>query len=308
MVARQYVQSSSYTPLPFGLLSTLGPEIRSPADPHWQLGVTWEPLCGNGGTTYEECFVVSGSGLGPVESPAGKAATGALDRRGATPFTVTAEVDCSTPGFWTRAQQVVGDLLTQSEQWQVERAFWTGLAAGVPVVYPHLAANTELEDAHNIILQTAATEIVTGGGAGALDVVEALGRLEGAIANCYDGVPVIHAPRVLAAAFVSEGLITREGPRYRTASGSIVVFGAGYPGTSPDGVETAGVTWMYATGSMFVYRGRPVILPIRDSQDRTDNTVRAIAERTYVLGWDCCHYAVPVSIGGVVTGAAGSAT
>ena len=75
-----------------------------------------------------------------------------------------------------------------------------------------------------------------------------------------------------------------------------------------DGVETAGVTWMYATGSMFVYRGRPVILPIRDSQDRTDNTVRAIAERTYVLGWDCCHYAVPVSIGGVVTGAAGSAT
>lgn len=298
-IARQYVQTSAFTPLPFGLLSALGPEIRSPGDTHWQTGVTYEPLCGNAGTTYDECLAVTGTGLGPIGSPAAKIATGGLDQRGATPFAVYAQVDCSAPGFWDRASDTVGDLITRSEQWQVERAFWTGLAAGQPVVYPHLASDSTVVDDLGITLQTGAVEVVSGG---SLDVVEGIGRLEAEIASCYDGVAVLHVPRVLNTAMIEASIVTREGPRYRTASGNVVVFGAGYPGTSPAGVTTSGVAWVYATGSMFIYRSSAEIFPIRDSIDRSDNTIHAIAERKYVIGWDCCHYAIPITIGGTVAG------
>jgi hypothetical protein len=33
-----------------------------------------------------------------------------------------------------------------------------------------------------------------------------------------------------------------------------------------------------------------------------------VAERTYVVAWDCCHFALPISIGGVVGGAVGAST
>ena len=59
--ARQYVPAPSFTPAPYGLLTTLAGRVRTPTEPHWQLGVTYEPLCGAGGTTYERCFTVTGS-------------------------------------------------------------------------------------------------------------------------------------------------------------------------------------------------------------------------------------------------------
>lgn len=293
VAARLYVPPPTFTPLPYGLLSALGSEIRNPRDKHWQTGVTYESLCGTGAaSTYDECFVVTGSGLNPTTppEPEAKSATNSMDVRGATPFTVYAEVDCSAPGFWNRANEMVGDALTRSEQWQVERAFWTGEAAGQPVVHPHLASDYELYDDMNILLQTAAT-VVTGS---ALPALTAVGLLEEAIAGCYDGVAVLHLPRRLGVALANQGVLVREGSRYRTITGNIVVFGAGYPGTAPDGTDD-GNTWIYATGSMFIYRSNATIHRVVDSFDRANNTVRAIAERTYVIGWDCCHYAIPIS-------------
>ena len=35
--------------------------------------------------------------------------------------------------------------------------------------------------------------------------------------------------------------------------------------------------------------------------DKAKNTFKAIADRRYVLGWDCCHLAVQVNLG-VTTG------
>jgi hypothetical protein len=284
------------------LLSTLTPELRSPADPHWQAGVTYEPLCGGSGTTFEECFSVTGVGFAPPT--ASKVDTGGLDRRGATAFTVYDRVDCSAPGFWERAEEVVGELLTETEQWQVERTFWTGVAGGQTVVFPHLAANAPVLDESGIVLQTAAVT-VTGA---ALDVVEGLGRLESTVADCYSGVAVIHVPRTLAPALANAQLLVRDGTRYRTHNGNLVVLGAGYRGTAPDGSTPSGSAWVYATGAMFIYRGRPVILPIRDSVDRAENTINAIAERTYVIGWDCCHVGVNLSTGGIITGAVNGAS
>lgn len=302
---RQYVDPPTFTALPFGLLASVT-DLRSPADPHWQAGVTWQPLCGIGGSTYEKCLTVSGSGVAPVARPAPKSdTTETVAARGATAFSVFAEVDCSPVGFWDDAEASVGELLTHAEQWQVERAFATGAVAGAAnVMFPHLAANAVVTDESNITLQTAATT-VTGS---TVDVVEGVGRLEQALADCYDGVGYLHVPRMLAPALAFANLLVRDGPRYRTPSGNVVVLGAGYSGTAPDGSAPVGARWIYATGAVFAYRSRPRVLRDRDSLDRAKNTLKAIAERTYVIGWDCCHLGIPVSDGGIVMGSRGLAT
>ena len=53
---------------------------------------------------------------------------------------------------------------TRLEQQQVEAAFWTGTAGGQEVTFPHLAADAEVVDAQDIVLQTAATPVVTARG------------------------------------------------------------------------------------------------------------------------------------------------
>lgn len=301
-IYRERAEPPTFTPLPFGLLSTLGTETRSPRSSHWQLGVTYDAVCALGGTTYDECFAVSGTGSAAVAPPAPKAETTTVEHRGATAFTVFSRVDCSAPGFWDEANELGRRALTQSEQYQVERAFWTGLAGNALVVFPHLAANAEVTDESGVVLQTAAISVVSG--SAALDVVEGIGRLEGALAACYDGVGVLHVPRSLGAALASEGLLIREGPRYRTPTGNIVVLGAGYPGTSPSGDSSNQSVWVYATGAVFLYKGAMEVVPTRAALDRATNAVSTLAERTFLLGWDCCHFAVNITLGGSVAGAA----
>lgn len=302
---RLNVAPPSFAPLPYGLLTTLGDAVRTPDDPHWQSGATWESVCAQGGTTYDECWAVTGTGAAPP--PGSKASTTSITRRGALPFTVYAEIDCSAPGFWDRAQDFASDALTQSEQWQVENAIWTGVAGGQPVVHPHLANSASLVDQRDasIVLETSATVIT--GGAGPVDIVEGLGLLEKALADCYDGVGVIHATRDILPAMMHSNLLVPDGFRYRTAGGNLVIFGAGYRGTSPAGAAVTGQSWLYATGAMFVYRGPAQIIPIRASLDRAENTIKAMAERNYLVGWDCCQLAVNISTGGVVSGTAGAA-
>jgi hypothetical protein len=45
-----------------------------------------------------------------------------------------------------------------------------------------------------------------------------------------------------------------------------------------------------------------------EALDRARNDVVLVAERTYVIGWDCCHFAVPVRLGGIPTGAVGGSS
>lgn len=88
-------------------------------------------------------------------------------------------------------------------------------------------------------------------------------------------------------------ITTRSGTMY-TPVGSKVVIGD-YPGTGPDGSTTEGATWMYATGEVFFARDRePTRFRPAESFDRDVNTLSMIAERTYVIGWDCCLMAIPI--------------
>jgi hypothetical protein len=308
---RQYVEPPAFTSIQFGLLTSIAEQIRTPSDPHWQQGVTYESLCGPANTTFDDCIAVTGASFGtPVPPSPPKADTGAgLYPRGATAFTVYTEIDCSAPGFWERSQEAVNENLTRREQFQVEQSFWTGLAGGQQVVFPHLQANTQILDENGIILQTAATSV---SGAAQFDLVEGLGRLEAQLEACYDGVGVIHVPAILGAAMANNMLLVREGPRYRTPNGNIVVIGAGYPGTGPSDAPNAPTpsnnAWIYATGAMMIYRSPVTIMPRVSTLNKAENTMTAIAERTYSIAWDCCHYAVNVTLGGYAAGISGSAT
>lgn len=286
--ARQIVDPPAFTALPYGLWDS----IQHPAPPpHWQQGVTWIGRCPTGDTTYDECLSVTGTGEAPPEPPA-KTANVDQETRGATPFTVYAEFECSPVGV-TDASTVAADALARIEQQQVEAAFWTGTVGGQTIAYPHLAADTELADDQDIVLQPVASVAVTGA-----DVAHALGELEADLAACYAGQGLIHVPRsalpTLAAAYL---IVERDGRLY-TPAGNLIVVGGGYTGSAPDGTApAAGTAWIYATGAAFGYRSDVFFTEVRDSLDRSANTIRMIAERTYVIGFECCLLAAHIVLG-----------
>ena len=285
--ARQIVDPPAFTALPYGLWDT----IQHPAlPPHWQQGITWIERCPTGDTTYDECLAVTGTGAPPA--PAAKTGNVEQTTRGATPFTVYAEFECSPVGL-TDAATVAEDALARVEQQQVEAAFWTGTAGGQTLVFPHLAADAEVLDAQGIVLQTAASPVVTGA-----DVAHALGELEAQLAGCYAGQGIIHVPRQALPTLAAWGLVTERDGRLFTSAGNLVAVGGGYPGTAPDGTTpAAGTVWIYATGAAFGYRSDVSFTNVRDSLDRSANTLSMIAERTYVLAFECCLLATHITLG-----------
>src|SRR5262245_57925566 len=96
-IARLVVDPPTFTPSPYGLLTAV--DMRASSDLHWQMGVTWEDICGGTGVTLDACVTsappITGSGSIPP-----KAATTARSFWGATPFTVYVEVDCSPVDFY----------------------------------------------------------------------------------------------------------------------------------------------------------------------------------------------------------------
>lgn len=292
------VNPPTFTPGPYGLLTVV--QSQPTTDKHWQNGVTFEPIClatGMGSTTYDECLAVTGTPATPAAdvsppAPPAKSDNVEVPHIGATPFTVFVEYDCSTVGNPDYAD-VVKDALTRVEGWQVERAFWTGTAGGQKVVLPHLAATAEIVDAQDIILQT---PVVTGGGP--FKPARALGVLEGLLGDCYYGVATVHVPQAILPIFANApGSIFKNGAQLQTMNGNLVAVGAGYPGTGPDGsAPPSGSMWIYGTGPVMMWRGDVRTFAPTEQIDRSKNTVKAIAERTYVLGWGCCHFAVLVDL------------
>lgn len=282
-----------FTSPPYGLLSPATTQLDLPGR-KWRLGIVWEPLCPQADGTINPCATL------PVDDEpreaSDKAATTEWDVRGATPFTAYASIECSAPGMWEVLPASVRAALTRSEETFIEHAFWTGNAAfdsdpGTDgAVLPHLASDTEVIDGQDL-MQPAAT-VVT-------DVPQpiavAIGMLESAMAECYHGVATLHVPLRLGALMARDNLLDTRGGTARTPTGSKIVLGAGYPGTAPDGTSEDGVSWIFATGEVFYQRAEAQDIGTRvESLDRSDNTVRLITERDYVIGWDCCLLAIPV--------------
>lgn len=286
-MARQIIDPPVFTPLPHGLWDAL--QHPTPTGTHWQQGVTWQERCPEGATTYAQCLSVSGTG----SPPAPPAKTGNVEQtnRGATPFTVYAQFECSAVGVGDAAT-VGADALARVEQRQVETAFWTGVAGGQPVVFPHLAADAEVFDSQGILLQPTATPTVTGA-----DAAHALGALEQALADCYAGQGLIHVPPKALPTLAGSSLVRDVDGRLFTPAGNRIVVGGGYTGSGPDGTPAAGTSWIYATGAAFGYRSGVYVSPVRESLDRSTNTLHMLAERTYVIGYECCLLAAHIALG-----------
>lgn len=298
--ARQIIDGPDFTALPHNLWDAA--QHPAPGSPHWQQGVTWIERCGGGGTVMDECIAVTGTG-GTPSAQGSMSSTASQLNRGATPFTVYAEFDCAPVGQGTSEAEFgdkAGEALARNESFQVTKAFWTGVAGSSSgtaqnTVWPHLAANATLDDPQGIRLQTAATPLVTGGD----DAAVALGQLEYSLAQCYGGQGVIHIPYFAGPTFQARNLINRGADgRFYTQNGNLVVLGQGYTGSSSAGAApAAGTSWIYATGAVFGFRSDVFTRPFPSTFDRSENTVRFLASRTYLFGFECCHYAALVTLG-----------
>jgi hypothetical protein len=130
--------------------------------------------------------------------------------------------------------------------------------------------------------------------AGADDVLDATGYTptyalavaEQAIGEAYPGTGIIHMSRQ-AATVLWENLVV-SGGRMQTLQGTPVVIGAGYDNanTLPDPT-----TSLFATGPVILYRGD--VDTREQAINKAHNEVSYVAQRDYVIGWDC--YAIQVS-------------
>ena len=190
--------------------------------------------------------------------------------------------------------------------------FQTGTVAGTPnLQFPHLAAAGTLADSTpggaTFQLQTAS--LAPSGTGAALDVVEALGKMEQALGACVHGKGVIHIAAELLPHLRTNHVVDEVDGVLYSPNGHKIAASAGYTGAAPTGALQVGVSWMYGTGPVFLYKSRAKFIGSEAaSLDRTVDTLRRLYERNYVIGYDCCLFAVPVSTGGVVTGVINAAT
>lgn len=299
--ARPIVNPPEVMPVPFGLWDAVIP--LSPVPDHWQQGISWIERCPTGAATYDECLAVTGTG-GPVPVQSPKTDNVLQTFRGATPFTVYAEFDCSPVGSVPEIEDAATKALARVEDFQASRAFWTGTVQGTVQTFPHLSAETEVFDDQGMLLQpealvcTPRTDIGT---PTPVDIAEGLGLLEACLMDCYNGVGAIHIPPGLLPTMVAWNLLEKSDHELFTFLGNRVVVGHGYPQptTAPSGNPSEpSQTWMYATGQVFGMRSPNVFATrLPESFDRAENTVKMLAERTYVLAFECCLFAALVNLG-----------
>lgn len=138
---------------------------------------------------------------------------------------------------------------------------------------------------------------------GPFDLVPAVAAVIEALDDSLQGGRgVLHVPRHTLPYLTFYGLVTRFNDILQIANTDhLVVAGAGYPGTDPDGNDPSdGFTWFYATG-IVEYALSEIMVPGRDDPaslvDRSVNTVEVRAERGGAAWFDpCAHYAVEVCL------------
>lgn len=178
------------------------------------------------------------------------------------PFTVYAYNDDAVPGH-TLVEHEANAIarLTAGEQLAAEKHLWTQIAtaAGAP---------TNLT---------------------AFNLKYALGWVEQALAERYGSTGVIHMSRL--AAIMARDLLRVEGARLTTYGGTPVVAGGGYDVV---GATTPTTATIFATGPLVMYRGE--VDTRQNAVDKAINSVSIIAQRDYVLGWDCVAFGADVTL------------
>lgn len=264
----------------YGILSSTEPIHLS--DPHWQTGLEWE----------SDCSVDASSTLPPCPDPvASKATDGGLIFCSADPFTVLGSYKCSTGGrSVSESMTIASNRLRRNKERAVEQIFWTGITP-VGTVNPSLQGGND---------SCGITPVDLTPVTGALNPVAALAVLESAIAGCIPGgVGVIHLTFGVLPYMAANHLLFERDGKFYTPSGQLIIAGAGYPGSGPSNVPaTSGETWVFATGPMSVFYSDIFFTPSQIDQavDRSLNNVTFWAEQTYAVIWECCLFAIRVSL------------
>ena len=251
-------------------------------DPHELLGVQWEPLpCERPGLWIDDCAPSTGDGEGGEDDEGGegpdtgeKVFAAPPDDGTADPITVYGSWHCQKLGHTLdEIRNRARAHLTGGEQQAVEYALWTGAGGNQP--YFADPTTVDLGEA------TCAAQL--------------LAILYEHADTAFTGEPVLHMPRPVVPWLADH--VTRESGRLVTTQGVPIAAGAGYTeaNTGPGGTPAPdGSYWIYATGPLMVRRG-----PIEDAPNPTSagfntrtNEITALAERQYVVGWDCLTAAV----------------
>lgn len=106
----------------------------------------------------------------------------------------------------------------------------------------------------------------------------ALGAVEAELGRNYHGTGVIHMDRFMGTMLATH--LVKSGSQLTTALGTPVVVGGGYDLAATE----AGAHTIYGTGAVVVRRG---VIETVDAMDRDVNDLYVLAERSYVVAWDC---------------------
>lgn len=270
---------------------------------HWRGGIQYPADCTQVLPTISPC--ISGA-PDPVNA---KTITWAQSNRGARAFTLYDRWDCSPADgvTWDTGRDRALKALSYSAPFGLEQVFWSGTVGNAPALnFPNLVSSgPNFDSSGRILLQPSAVMIT-----GTLDVVEGLNRLEETFAACYSGKGWVHVPLGLINSLCAWKLVYERGGALYTWKGNRVIVGAGYAtGIGPNRtVNPLGTTQMYMTSPVFGIKGTPTSWNPVEMFDRSINTLRFIAEQTFLLGWSCCLVGVTVSAGGIITGTVGAAT
>jgi hypothetical protein len=196
-----------------------------------------------------------------------------------TPFVVYSSLVCGLAGMdEQRMQRFLMERLRGGEQAVVESVFSRQLFGQSPGLSNNAA----------VVTVTAVTSGINA----------SIAELESAFYAAYGLTGTIHIPFVLAQRLGAD-VLRWDGRVWRTPGGSIVSFG-NYAGRSPtDVAPAAGTAWIYMTGQVSLWRtpdSGVYITPFRNAFSRTTNQLTALAEREYVIDFDCSVFATLVTL------------
>ncbi|MCF3960621.1 cupin [Streptomyces fuscigenes] len=270
---RKLVQPIPGTPLPHGILNTCA-TVEDVQDVHELMGVEWMALgCCPVQEWQDPCLTDESAGEeSPGERPEKQFCRPSVEH--ASPITLYAGAECSSIG-WSYEEAVAHATATMElgEQHGLEAAFWSRLTADAVDLTPP---------------------------AGPVSVAQGVAALEGALAEGYGGVGVLHVPAGLAALLGCCRILTEDPSTgaLLTLAGNCAIIGAGYStlNTGPGGIPAdPGTAWMYVTGPVHIRRGPMDVIPDRSaSLNIRTNDRRVLVERTYVVGTTCTVAAINV--------------
>lgn len=246
----------------------------------------------NGGLQYVTSLCYQGFGyeiecIDDQNSKADSFTENGTDTILGAPFIVYATMQCGTVGYsYDEQRAFTMERLRGVEQSVVEEVFSTGAFGQGPGL---LAADGILT--------------VTGAGDSVGNVLSELERARycGFDTNVtqYGPPGYLHVAIPVLNALKENHLVEFDGTRWRTPMGTVVSAGC-YANNDPAGAAPAdGVFWMYITGQTAIWRTNDAdvqIAPVEGSLDRATNQFLMLAEREYVVTYECGGFAKPVTL------------